>query len=205
MILLLYNFCMETKRKIILASGSPRRLDILRAHGIEPIVCPSQAEENLPDYRNASEVPMFLALKKGLDVLENNDFKDGTIIAADTIVYHGDLSGHGRIMGKPADHKDGFNMLASLRNDSHYVITGVCLIDVETGIKRVSKEITKVWFTNYTDEELNAYLDTPESYDKAGGYAIQGTFAKYIKKIDGSYENVIGFPWELIKKELTLL
>ena len=196
---------MKSTKRIILASGSPRRLDIMRSHGYEPIVFPSHVTEDIPDHRDVSEVPMYLALKKGLDVLQRTDHKDGIIISADTIVYLGDLKGEGSIMGKPSDREEGFAMLSALRNNTHYVITGVCLIDIETGIKRVSKEITKVRFCDYSDEELSDYLDTPESYDKAGGYAIQGTFGKYVSEYEGSYDNVIGFPWALIEKELLLL
>ena len=108
-------------------------------------------------------------------------------------------------MGKPHDPEDGFRMLTELRNDWHLVITGVCLIDTFSGIKKVFSDTTEVYFGDYSDEELLSYLDTPEAYDKAGGYAIQGTFGKYVTKFEGSYENVIGFPWELIEKNLLLL
>jgi septum formation protein len=85
------------------------------------------------------------------------------------------------------------------------VITGVCLIDIASGKERVFSETTSVTFTDISDVDLKSYLRTPEAYDKAGGYAIQGTFAKYIKSFDGSYENVVGFPWERIKKEINIL
>ena len=187
---------------MILASGSPRRLDIMRDHGYDPIIHPAEVEENIPEYKRIEEVPMYLALKKGLAVLEETDLKEGLIISADTIVYLGDPVGQGTIMGKPRNKEEGFSMLSRLRNSFHYVITGVSIIDISSGIKRVSSDTTKVFFTDFTDEELDAYLDTDEAYDKAGGYAIQGTFHKYVKEFDGSYDNVIGFPWDLIEKEL---
>jgi septum formation protein len=108
-------------------------------------------------------------------------------------------------MGKPADEEDGFRMLSELRGRTHMVITGVCLIDIASGKERVFSETTSVTFTDISDVDLKSYLRTPEAYDKAGGYAIQGTFAKYIKSFDGSYENVVGFPWERIKKEIIIL
>ncbi len=79
------------------------------------------------------------------------------------------------------------------------------MIDTGSGIKRVFSDTTRVVFGDYSDEELTDYLNTAEAYDKAGGYAIQGTFGKYVKEFDGSYDNVIGFPWELIQKYLLLL
>ena len=121
------------------------------------------------------------------------------IIAADTIVYADE------IMGKPSDAADGFRMLCKLRGGMHYVATGVALVEAGRQNARVFTEVTRVYFKNYTDEELRAYLATEEPYDKAGGYAIQGTFAKYIDHIEGDYDNVVGFPWKRIQKELSLL
>ena len=202
---LLYNLCMKINKPIILASGSPRRLEIMHKHGLEPLVRPASVRETIPEYKSIEEVPMYLALIKGLNVLEETDLTEGIILSADTIVYLGDLKGPGTIMGKPSDFQEGWSMLTSLRSGSHYVITGICLIDIASGIKRVSREITQVWFKDFSDEELTAYLNTDEAYDKAGAYAIQGTFGKYVSRYEGSYENVIGFPWERIEKELLLL
>lgn len=202
---LYYNLCMKINKPIILASGSPRRLEIMHKHGLEPLVKPASVRETIPEYKSIEEVPMYLALIKGLNVLEETDLKEGIIISADTIVYLGDLKGPGTIMGKPADFQEAWSMLTSLRSASHYVITGICLIDIARGIKRVSNEITQVWFKDFSDEELTAYLNTDEAYDKAGAYAIQGTFGKYVSHFDGSYDNVVGFPWEKIEKELLLL
>lgn len=196
---------MKINKPIILASGSPRRLEIMHKHGLEPLVKPASVRETIPEYKSIEEVPMYLALIKGLNVLEETDLKEGIIISADTIVYLGDLKGPGTIMGKPADFQEAWSMLTSLRSASHYVITGICLIDIARGIKRVSNEITQVWFKDFSDEELTAYLNTDEAYDKAGAYAIQGTFGKYVSHFDGSYDNVVGFPWEKIEKELLLL
>ena len=202
---LYYNLCMKINKPIILASGSPRRLEIMHKHGLEPLVKPASVRETIPEYKSIEEVPMYLALIKGLNVLEETDLKEGIIISADTIVYLGDLKGPGTIMGKPADFQEAWSMLTSLRSASHYVITGICLIDIASSIKRVSNEITQVWFKDFSDEELTAYLNTDEAYDKAGAYAIQGTFGKYVSHFDGSYDNVVGFPWEKIEKELLLL
>ena len=188
---------------IVLASGSPRRIEIMRAHGIEPLVMPADIEENIPKVHGMCETVMFLALKKVQDVagrlssLADCTEEGSIIVAADTIVYK-----DGEIMGKPADRADAFRMLDKLRNDFHYVVTGVALLSYGRQLTRVFAEVTKVYFEDYQDSELEAYLDTDEAYDKAGAYAIQGYFAKHIDHIEGSYDNVIGFPWDRIEKEI---
>ena len=197
--------CLKDKR-IVLASGSPRRIEMMRTRGIEPLVMPADIEENIPKVHGMCETVMFLALKKAQDVAGRlNSLPDCTekpeegsiIIAADTIVYK-----DGEIMGKPADRDDAYRMLDKLRNDFHYVVTGVALLAYGRQLTRVFAEVTKVYFKDYPDSELEAYLDTDEAYDKAGAYAIQGYFAKHIDHIEGSYENVIGFPWDRIEKEI---
>jgi len=203
---LVYNQAMDNKgTAIILASASPRRLEILRDHGIDPIVHPADIDEKIPAYTDVHQVPSSIAFQKARSVFEEKVFSDGIIIGADTIVYLGDPQGAGEIMGKPADADEGFRMLSELRGRTHLVITGVCLIDVATGKERIFSETTSVTFSDISDGDLISYLGTPEAYDKAGGYAIQGTFSKYIKSFDGSYENVVGFPWERIKKEIIIL
>ena len=209
-------------RKCILASGSPRRIEIMRANGIDPLIMPAKIEENIPPVCGMCETVMFLALKKAkwveekylnetltdftsdlsVDAERSVDFQKqagkqtAVILAADTIVYKDG------IMGKPKDRQDAFRMLSLLRNDVHYVVTGVALVEAGCQNARLFAEVTKVFVKDFTDEQLNAYLDTNEPYDKAGGYAIQGLFGKYIDHIEGSYDNVVGFPWEKIVKEL---
>ena len=194
-------------RTYILASGSPRRIEMMRRNGYDPVIMPSDIEENLPLHSGMTETAMFLALKKARDVEERylstqnmSGTPDGSppvIIAADTIVYY-----DGEIMGKPADKEDGFRMLSALRNKAHYVVTGVALVEAGAQNTRVFSDITLVYFKDYTDEELWEYLETDEAYDKAGGYAIQGYFARYVDHFVGDYDNVVGFPWSSIQKEL---
>ncbi len=205
-------------RSYILASGSPRRIEMMQANGFDPQVMPSDIDETLPLYHGMTETVTFLALKKARDVerrwlaSRQNILSDGSaasqeiadtaelppvIIAADTIVYH-----DGEIMGKPVDKEDGFRMLSALRGKVHYVVTGVALVEAGAQNTRVFYDITRVYFTDYTDEELLAYLDTDEAYDKAGGYAIQGFFGRYVDHIEGDYDNVVGFPWKRIMEEL---
>lgn len=194
-------------RTYILASGSPRRIEMMQANGFDPMIMPADIEENEPLYGGMKETAMFLALKKAQDVearylTEQNphttpDGQPPVIIAADTIVFY-----DGEVMGKPADKEDGFRMLSALRGQVHYVVTGVALVEAGAQNSRVFCDITRVYFTDYSDEELLAYLDTEEAYDKAGGYAIQGYFSRYVDHFVGSYDNVVGFPWLSIKKEL---
>ena len=193
-------------KKIILASGSHRRIEMMRTRGIKPLVMPADIEENLPKVHGMCETVMFLALKPAQDVAGRLTSlpdctatpEDGSIVvAADTIVYK-----DGEIMGKPADRDDAYRMLDKLRKDFHNVVTGVALLSYGRQLTRVFAEVTKVYFKDYPDSELESYLDTDEAYDKAGAYAIQGYFAKHIDHIEGSYENVIGFPWERIEKEI---
>ena len=188
-------------KNFVLASASPRRIEMMRSHGLEPIVCPADIEENLPLVDGMKETVMFLALKKAKAVESSNANipKGSIIIAADTVVYKDE------IMGKPVDFEDGFNMLSKLRNTYHYVTTGVALVEAGCENARVFAEVTKVYFKDYSDEELRAYLETDEAYDKAGAYAIQGYFAKHIEKFEGDYDNVVGFPWTRIEEEVKKL
>ena len=145
-----------------------------------------------------NETVMFLALKKAKAVETSIDnSQDGSIIiAADTIVYKDEP------MGKPLDKEDCFRMLSALRNSFHYVATGVAIVEAKNQKAKVFTDVTKVFFKDFSDEELNEYLEGSEWQDKAGGYAIQGHFGKYIEKIEGDYDNVVGFPWTRIEKEL---
>ena len=183
-------------KKIILASGSPRRIEMMKNNGYDPVIAPADVNESLPFDMAPESAVMYLALKKAscTDAVFNDDETSHLTIAADTIVVDGD-----KIMGKPENKEDAFSMLSSLRNRNHQVMTGVCIIDSETKQKICFCDITQVYFTDYSDEELNAYLDTDEAYDKAGAYAIQGTFGKYIDHFEGDYDNVVGFPWYRIK------
>ena len=186
-------------RQIILASSSPRRIDMMKAYGYNPEIRPSDIDETLPEGIGMKDAVMFLALKKALDVESRCTFPEDTrklIIAADTVVYKDG------ILGKPIDRDDAFAMLSRIKNTSHEVATGVAIIEAGCSNKVVFCDATKVFCKDYTDEELNAYLDTDEPYDKAGAYAIQGIFSKHIDRYEGSFDTVVGFPWDLIEDKL---
>lgn len=190
--------------KIILASASPRRREILEKHGIEPVVMPTDADEFLREGIGMTDAVRILAERKARACYTNirhdkdllNKYHDHVIIGSDTIVYKDE------IMGKPEDEADAFRMLDAIRGTSHYVVTGVCLIDVSSGDSAVISDTTTVWCKDYSDEDINDYISREEPYDKAGSYAIQGYFGRYIDHIDGDYENVVGLPYHRIKDVL---
>lgn len=177
--------------KLILASGSARRIDLLRKVGLNPIIVEPNVEENLPSGISPKDAVSFLAFKKALYVEEEvrTAYPGYTVLAADTVVALGD-----RIMGKPKDKEDALEILMSLSGRVHKVYTGVALLKIGEPVRTVFVDETKVYFKSYTPEDLEAYLNTPEPYDKAGAYAIQGYFAKFVDKYEGSYNNVMGLP-----------
>ena len=177
------------REDIILASASPRRMEMFQKRGIRAEIHPAQIDESLPIAMSPETAVMYLSFAKAAHVAEE---RQGLIIAADTIVVY-----EGQIIGKPRGEEEAFRILSMLRNQRHQVITGVCLIDsaADPAEKRCLYDVTDVYFSDYSDEELRAYVQTPEPYDKAGGYAIQETFGKYVDHIDGDMDNVIGFPF----------
>ncbi len=191
-------------KRIILASSSPRRIEMMKNNGYEPEIIPADVDETILIDMSCESAAMAMALKKAAYIAEqisadeSYNCNDGAvIIAADTIVVYGD-----EIMGKPVDQEDAYRMLSKLRNNYHQVMTGVAIIDTAKNLKHCFCDTTDVYFKDYTDEELLAYVKTSEPYDKAGGYAIQGTFGKYIDHFEGDYDNVVGFPWYRVKEYL---
>ncbi len=183
------------KKTIILASSSPRRIEMMHKHGYNPTIMPADIDETLPKNISAKDAVMFLALKKALYV-EQKAAPGSIIIAADTVVYKDG------ILGKPENRSDAARMLRKIKNTSHQVATGVAILIAGESTRNVFYDITEVFCKDFNDDELSAYLDTDEPYDKAGAYAIQGIFAKHIDHWNGSFDTVVGFPWELIELKL---
>ena len=177
--------------KIILASNSPRRKELLTAHNISFEVIPSDILEELNPNLSPVENVMNLAKQKALDVYIKS--KKQPILAADTVVVY-----NNEILGKPIDEKDAFRMLKLLNGKTHEVITGVAYIS-EKGVE-ISHEISKVTFRQVTDEEIVEYINTKEPMDKAGSYAIQGIGAKLVKSYEGEFDNIVGLPMKLVLK-----
>lgn len=171
--------------KIILASASPRRKELLTLAGIEYDVIVSQCEETLPDGITPDKAVEELARQKAEDVFSHNS--DAMVIAADTVVALGNT-----ILGKPKDEEDAFNMLSSLSGRRHTVFTGVCIRTKDkTDIFHVA---TEVEFYDLTEKEIRDYIATKEPMDKAGAYGIQGKGFVLVKGIHGDYFNVVGLP-----------
>lgn len=176
--------------KIILASGSPRRKEILEQIGIEFSVVISKDEEII-DKSKPDEIVEELATRKACSVASDMN-EEIIVIGADTMVAL-----DGQVMGKPKNEQDAKAMVKKLQGKKHQVYTGVCAVVKETGkgdkiIRFV--QCTDVWVYPMTEEQINAYVATGEPMDKAGAYGIQGKFAVHIEKIEGEYLNIVGFP-----------
>ena len=186
--------------KVILASASPRRLEIMNKHGVNPLVMPTDADETISGSLSMTEVVEDLSHRKALacyeEVKGNPEYTGYVIVAADTIVYKNS------IMGKPLDSTDARRMLESYRGTYHYVVTGITIIDFDSGRHETLSDVTKVWCKDFSDEDIEDYISREEPYDKAGAYAIQGYFGKYIDHIEGDYETVVGLPFYRIEKML---
>lgn len=190
------------EKKIILASASPRRRELMAQAGYEFEIQVSNKEENYTS-ESPDEIVKELALLKAKDIAEQNDRKDLIVIGADTVVAH-----RGAILGKPKSKEDAFDMIKGFQGDKHQVYTGVAILsyDVdgrETIVNHAVK--TDVYVNPMKDEEIRAYIESDNVMDKAGSYGIQSGFAVYIEKIEGDYFNVVGLPISYIYHELTKL
>lgn len=182
--------------KIILASGSPRRKELLNQVGIDFDVYPADIDETCENTDPASLV-MELSEKKALAVKKH--FTNQVILAADTVVAY-----LGNILGKPKNEKEAFNMLKSLSGKEHEVYTGVTIID-KNGRVDTFFSCTKVKMFESSDEEIWTYVSTGECMDKAGAYGIQGKGAVLVESIDGDYNNVVGLPVSTVFRKLQKL
>jgi septum formation protein len=174
--------------KLILASASPRRAEILRAAGFTFTVMSSAVDETPVPGESAQDMVQRLADSKA-ELVAARAVGPAIVIAADTAVLI-----DGEILGKPRTTDDARQMLAKLAGHVHDVITGVTIIRLPDAERRTFVETTHVHFAHLTPEELTSYLATDEPFDKAGAYAIQGRAARYIPRIEGCYFNVVGLP-----------
>ncbi len=171
---------------MILASASPRRKEILENFGFSFKTIVKNIDE-ISDKTRAEEKILEIAEKKARAAAI--DFPDENVVGADTVVVV-----DGKILGKPEDKKEAFSMLKSLSGRSHEVITAFSFININKNISYSDYEITKVYFKNLTDDEINWYINTKEPMDKAGAYGIQGKGAFFVEKIEGDFFSVMGFP-----------
>lgn len=185
-------------RKLILASGSPRRKELLEQIGLKPEVIKSTVEESITK-TVPEEVVMELSCQKCLDVAQRIR-ENAAVLGADTIVVR-----DGEILGKPGSEEGAVRMLQSLQGRAHQVYTGVTLAWIEKeGLKKTETfaVCTEVTVAPMTLEEIRAYVSTGDPMDKAGAYGIQGTFAKHVTKINGDYNNVVGLPVAAVYEKL---
>lgn len=184
--------------KIILASASPRRRELLHQIGLETEVLPSRIEEK-PTASQPEEVVEELSRQKCLDVAGRVQ-ENGVVLGADTVVAL-----DGKIMGKPGSAGQAAEMLKSLQGRSHQVFTGVTLAEVRKGRivrQETFSERTEVFLFPMTEEEIEAYILSGEPFDKAGAYGIQGSFARHVESIEGDYNNVVGLPVAAVYQRL---
>lgn len=179
--------------KIVLASASPRRRELLEQIGIKfDIVVSNEPEDEIDKSLSPENYTSELALMKACNVakkLTGTKRKDSLIIAADTVVYS-----DGKILGKPKDSDDAFRILKSLSGKAHEVYTGICIMRLTDGYATSKSIKTTVKFKELTDKTIKAYIKTGEPADKAGAYGIQGRGAVLVEEICGDYFNVVGLP-----------
>ena len=180
---------------IILASSSPRRQSFFKDLGLDFEVRLKPIKEDYPQRLHHFEISDYLAQLKALPFKE--ELKDNEIlITSDTIVWH-----NNKALGKPVNEEDAFNMLKSMSNTAHEVITSVCFTTQTT--QKTVNHITKVTFKNLTDQEIQYYIKTCKPFDKAGAYGIQEWIGQIgVTKIEGSYFNVMGLPVHLVYQTL---
>jgi septum formation protein len=187
---------MHNNYKIILASGSPRRQEFFKNLGLEFEIRLKEVEEIYPKHLKSEEITNYLAELKA-NAFENEINENELLITSDTIIWLNDNA-----LGKPKDYNDAFEILKSLSNQTHEVITSVCFKTIEK--KELIHEITKVTFTELSNEAIHFYLKNYKPFDKAGAYGIQEWIGLIgISKIDGSYTNVVGLPTEKVYNYLT--
>lgn len=177
--------------KIILASGSARRKELLGEIFPEFIIDVPETEEKIDPLGDPRIEAMNCAMVKGLEVAKRHT--EGKLIACDTMVYLN------RLIGKPKDRKDAFDILSRLQGRTHQVITGVFVKNLETGESRIDYEVSLVTFKELSGGQINRYLDRADYLDKAGAYAIQEEGRDLVEEIIGDVNNVIGLPTEKLQ------
>jgi septum formation protein len=184
--------------RLVLASASPRRAELLRAAGFEFLVRPVDVDEAVRPGEPPAEYVRRLAEEKAVACQDPADVEVTCVLAADTAVVV-----DGTIFGKPSDETDARRMLERLSGRAHQVMTGVC-VRALTGPDQLHRAVatTTVWMSPISRADIEWYIESGEGRDKAGGYAIQGLASRFIPRIEGSYSNVVGLPIALVH-ELT--
>ncbi|MFH0778357.1 MAG: Maf family protein [Candidatus Eisenbacteria bacterium] len=181
------SFIRTPRARVVLASESPRRRELLRMIGIRFEAVVPRVKEELAGEMEPSAVVVELALKKALAA--KDQFPDAVVIGADTLVVL-----DGKVLGKPVDATEAYSMLRTLSGRTHTVYTGTALVDCPTGLCESGFERSLVTMRDLSDDEIARYIATGEPMDKAGGYGIQGFGGVFITHINGCYFNVMGLP-----------
>lgn len=174
--------------KLVLASRSPRRAELLRAAGFKFTIRTADIDETPRTGEQPGDYVVRLAREKALGVSRSSD---EVILGADTTVVLGT-----EILGKPLDACDASRMLRALAGRRHEVLTGICLLHGDAILSDLAR--TSVWIAPLSEEEIAEYVASGEPMDKAGGYAIQGLASRFVERIDGPYSNVVGLPVALV-------
>lgn len=185
---------LEDRMKIILASASPRRSQLLAEMGVEFEVVSSPVEELHDERLKAAELCEINARQKAEWVAERQ--RHAVVLGADTLVAYSN-----RLFGKPRDLKEARTMLRELSGKTHEVVTGICVLQLETDRRSVFHELTRVTFRTLTEDRVNEYVRAVDVLDKAGAYGIQERGELLVKKIEGSFSNVVGLPVERLEQE----
>lgn len=180
-------------KEIILASGSPRRKELLELLHVDFEIITSNVEEVIKSNLSHEEVVMDIAKQKALDIAK--DHKDKIVLGFDTLVIFNDIP-----LGKPKNKDDAFFMLKQLSGNTHQVLTGCCIIEGDAISTFYDQAL--VTFSNLSDQEIQEYIDTDEPMDKAGAYGIQGYGAKFIENVNGDFYSVMGLPINKLYKKL---
>jgi septum formation protein len=178
--------------RLILASASPRRRDLLRDAGFNFEVRPSQIVEEIQQGELPEDFVRRTAREKALQIAASSP-RGGLVLGADTVVVI-----DGQTLGKPSDPQDATRMLRLLSGRTHQVHTGICLVRAPDSIEALKHETTLVTFRELDEEEIRQYVESGEPSDKAGAYAIQGLASKFVTRISGCYSNVVGLPIALV-------
>ena len=178
--------------RLILASASPRRRELLRAAGFDFEVRPSGIEEKRRAGESGEEFALRAAREKALQVAASAP-PESLVLGADTVVIV-----DGEVLGKPAGPDDAARMLRLLSGVTHRVVTGVCLVRAPDRIEALRSSVTLVTFRRLDEQEISEYVSSGEPLDKAGAYGIQGLAPKFVTRIEGCYFNVVGLPVALV-------
>jgi len=174
-------------REFVLGSASPRRRDLLKIIGIEPLVIIANCEEQF-EGDNSDEMVLANSQEKNIAVREKYKGQ-GIVLTADTVVKCDD-----KILGKPASPDEAAKHLQMLSGRMHEVKTGIVIFDNMNNNSQIGVETTRVFFNSLTAKEIDTYIATSEVFDKAGSYGIQGYASQFVSKIEGCYFNVVGLP-----------